>query len=475
MNDAASLYGSIIYRKAPVVMKMLERLTGEEEFQEGMREYLATFGYANAAWPDLIGILDRRLRYDLASWSDVWVEKPRRPTIYTSLERDTEGNIARLSLDQSDPADAGRLWDQRLNVVLSYPHTTRSFPVQLDAEGGDVDAAIGLPAPDFVLANGAGLGYGLFVPDSTSLEYLLQNLPAVEDGPARGVAWLTLWDAMLESRIPPGRIIDLALATLATERDELIIERVLSDLEAVYWRYLPRSDRDRRAPDIESFLWSLTEGAKLPRLKSAYFETYRSLALTGSALHNLTLLWRGELEVEGLSLSERDHTSIALLLAVHEVPDADRILDEQMDRIDNPDRSDQFVFVRSATSADPRVRDDFFDRLADETNREHEPWVLEGLGYLHHPLRAGSSERYIAPSLGLLEEIKQTGDIFFPKRWLDATLSGHSSAAVAQTVCDFLVQNPGYPRRLRQKIQQSADPLFRAASILHGFDASDCE
>ena len=48
-------------------------------------------------------------------------------------------------------------------------------------------------------------------------------------------------------------------------------------------------------------------------------------------------------------------------------------------------------------------------------NRRHEPWVLEGLQYLHHPLRAAQSENYVRPSLDMLAEIQRTGDLFFPK------------------------------------------------------------
>ncbi len=73
----------------------------------------------------------------------------------------------------------------------------------------------------------------------------------------------------------------------------------------------------------------------------------------------------------------------------------------------------------------------------------------------------------------MLEEIQRTGDIFFPKRWLDATLSGHSSEGAAEMVCQFLVGHPGYPGRLRGKILQSADPLFRAAAILHDWTPPD--
>ena len=74
--------------------------------------------------------------------------------------------------------------------------------------------------------------------------------------------------------------------------------------------------------------------------------------------------------------------------------------------------------------------------------------------------------RFIRPSLELVEEIQRTGDIFFPSGWLDATLGGHNSAEVADTVRGFLDGlGQDYPRRLREKILQSADMLFRSASI----------
>jgi aminopeptidase N len=68
----------------------------------------------------------------------------------------------------------------------------------------------------------------------------------------------------------------------------------------------------------------------------------------------------------------------------------------------------------------------------------------------------------------MLEEIQRTGDIFFPLAWLDATLSGHNSQAVASTVQKFLDSRPDLPPRLQGKLLQAADPLFRAAAILGG-------
>ena len=89
------------------------------------------------------------------------------------------------------------------------------------------------------------------------------------------------------------------------------------------------------------------------------------------------------------------------------------------------------------------MRDEFFASPGDVANRRREPWVLEAVAYLHHPLRAEASlQLHRAEPRRCCEEIQRTGDIFFPKRWMDATLSGHSSASAARMVRTFLAELP---------------------------------
>ena len=58
------------------------------------------------------------------------------------------------------------------------------------------------------------------------------------------------------------------------------------------------------------------------------------------------------------------------------------------------------------------------------------------------------------------QEIQRTGDIFFPKRWMDAIFS----AAAAQVVRTLVDRPPStYPDRLRWVVLSSADNLFRSA------------
>ena len=294
----------------------------------------------------------------------------------------------------------------------------------------------------------------------------VEHLPEIGDPLTRGSAWVTLWDALLDGELAPSRALDLALDALPRETDELNVQRVLSYLQQVYWKFASDRERAPRAPRVEQMLGDGLAKAATTSLKSAYFSALRDVALTPATLGWLARVWRGDDAVPGLTFAETDFIALAQELAVREVVDWKIILRQQVQRTLNPDRKARLQFVVAALSSDPAERDRFFTSLADVANRRREPWVLDGLRYLHHPLRARASVRYIGPSLDLLEQIQQTGDIFFPKRWMDATLNGHRSPDAARIVRAFLDGAPtSYPDRLRRIILSSADDLFRASSL----------
>jgi aminopeptidase N len=283
----------------------------------------------------------------------------------------------------------------------------------------------------------------------------------------RGAAIVTLWEEMLDGRVRPNALADLLLAAVAREKDELNVERMLGYTQQLYWRFLDPKTRAAIAPRLDATLRAGMTDAASQSLKSAWFNAIRDTAEGANTLAWLERVWRQTETIPGLVLAESDYITLAQELAVRGVGNAEEILATQIERTQNPDRKARMIFVRPALSGEQARRDAFFESLKDLKNRGREAWVLEGLGYLHHPLRAGASQRYVLPSLELLTEIQKTGDIFFPKRWMDATLSGHRDPAVAQTVRSFLAGlHPGYPDRLRRIILSSADDLFRMPRIV---------
>ena len=241
LNEAGSLYGAIIYQKAPIVMRHLESLMGEEVFRDGLREYLKKYSFGNATWSDLIAILDARTPADLAAWSQrlgrgAGPADDRRPS-----SRSKGGKIARLAFRQiRSRASASRVWPQELrdraglrrSIAADHGrHSTRPSV--------EVPEAVGLPAPLYVLPNGGGWAYGGFALDARSLAYLSTSAAASCPIPlTRGAAWVTLWDALLDQRISRRAVRRPRATALPRETDEQLTSRILGYCAGAWWRFL---------------------------------------------------------------------------------------------------------------------------------------------------------------------------------------------------------------------------------------------
>ncbi|MFT4671354.1 MAG: aminopeptidase N [Pseudohongiellaceae bacterium] len=460
LRFAGTLYGAIIYQKAPIVMRHLENRIGEEAFREGMREYLATYSYGNASWPDLIAILDKLTPEDLSSWSQVWVSEAGRPNIMVQRQGDD------VLISQQDPQAQGRIWPQTLNVRAGSLSASKNFTIEL---GEQPQRLIGAGKADFILPNGSGLEYGNFLLDERSRNHLITNVSQLEPALLRGAAWVTLWDQLLAGYLAPSVFTDSLLNALPIEQNELIVDRLLGYLGRIYWNYGGAEERGNLAPQIEVLLWSQVNSDRSRSARSAFYASYRQLALSEEGTARLERLWLGEESVEGLPLSETDQIALASGLALRGLSNAEDILDQQRQRIQNPDRLARFDFVRPALSSNLASRKAFFEFLAQAENRNREAWVLNGLQYLHHPLRVADSIEFIQPALELLTEIQATGDIFFPSRWLDVNLGGHNSIEAADIVTAFLNDSESLSPRLRLKVLQSSDRLFRSAGLVYGW------
>ena len=467
LNQAGTLYGPIIYQKAPIVVRQLERIMGEAQLRLGLQSYLKRYSYGNADWDDLIDILDGLTAENLVEWSELWVNESGRPTIGVSLETKDEV-ITVLELRQADEATEGdRAWNQRFSVLLGYRDGNHILvPAHLHDEVVTVLDATGERAPDFVIPNGEGVGYGRMALDSASREFLLQNLPSVKLPITRAIAWLSLWDAVLEGEVRADVFIDLAQRALPLETDEQNVSLVLDYLGSAYWQFLSPSQREVIGGGLEVLIWDQLEAATERSIAATFFQTYRDIAETDEAVARLLAIWEMEESVPGVPLSERDLTTLALELAVRDVNGSEAILEVQRDRIGNPDRRAEFEFVMGALADDAAIREGFFAALAIPANRERETWVLRGLRYLHHPLRARDAERFIRPSLDMLDDIQSTGDIFFPGRWLGAILGGHQTASAAAIVDAYLNERVDLAPRLRAKVLQAADGLWRASIVV---------
>ncbi|MEO6521449.1 MAG: M1 family aminopeptidase [Mucilaginibacter sp.] len=461
LKDAGSLYGNIIYHKAPIMMRQLELLMGKENFQNGVREYLKTYAYHNATWPDLIKILGKYTTEDLNTWNNTWVNQPGRPVFNYSLVS-KNGKITRFILLQHAERGIARTWTQNFEITLYYPGSTKTIAVNMTKGVADLKETQGLKRPMYVLFNSGGEGYGLFPTDKD----LYNSITEIQSPLQRTSAYISLYENMLAGRyIKPAALLDLYTKALNAEKEEMSLRLITGYISSIYWQFITPANRQKTSDQLEGALWQALQQQTAPNNKKILFSTYQSIYQSATARNNIYTVWKQQQPPAGVKLSEDDYTGLSFSLALRN--DADTtILTQQYARITNPDRKKRFEFIRPALSSDVKVRDQFFHSLQDLKNRAKESNVLTALSYLHHPLRQGTSVKYLAKSLDMLQTIQVTGDIFFPQSWLSSTFGSYQSAEAAQIVNTFLANHPNYNEKLKAKIQQSTDNLMRASNKL---------
>jgi aminopeptidase N len=461
LKDAGTLYGNIIYHKAPIMMRQLERLMGKDKFQEGVRVYLNKFRNSNASWPDLISILDDYTPEDLQKWNKVWVNEPGRPLIEYKIET-SQNKITKFTVFQTPEYGKKRLWPQLFELQLFYPGSTKEITVNLNGSAVNVKEALGLDIPNFILFNSSGQGYGVWPTDTS----LFSNISAMEKPLNRATAYISTYENMLIGRsITPTESLRLFVDNIILEKEELNVKLLSNYISSIYWGFLDSGQRTLASEQLERSLWTAINSQTTPNIKKLLFKAYQDIFMSTEARKRLYNLWLNSSSVAGIKLTEDDYTALAFSLSLRDDEDS-LILSNQLKRITNPDRRKRFEFIMPALSADVLVRDRFFKSLASKANREKEANVASALYYLHHPLRQLSATKYLPVSLDLLSEIQATGDIFFPQNWLQSTLGNYQSTAAADIVRKFLIDHPDYNPKLKAKILQAADNLFKAEKLL---------
>lgn len=467
LDDAGSLYGPIIYQKAPIALRQLEILIGENTLRDALRDYLSTHAFGNASWPDLLRILHDRTPLDLAAWSRAWIDERDRPTLSISARRTPAGQTL-LRVHQRDPLARDLVWPQHLQVLIGWGAATRTLDVNSGEPTVSIDDAEDLPTPGWMLPGGGGLAYGAVELDDATIAFLTGHVHELDDALVRAVAYLSLWDAMLDGQIPPATLFETQLAAIASESDELGRQLLFDQVRQTFWRFTSVAARGAAAARLESVLLAGLQRAVGASAKATWFTTLRAVACTEPTLEWLGTIWDRTQSIDGLVLAEADETALTLDLALRWPHRAEAIIAAQTARIDQAERQARLSFIAPFVSPDAATRTAAFDRLADPAQRTRETWVLDAVRYLHHPLRAEASAYLVRPALALMRELQRTGDIFFPARWADATLAGHRSMSVASDVRRFIDTLPAdYPPRLLGILLTAADPLLRASRLLH--------
>lgn len=263
----------------------------------------------------------------------------------------------------------------------------------------------------------------------------------------------------------PAELLALLAKGLSIEKEETNLQLLSGYITSLYWTFSRPKDRATVAPQLEDALWKAMEAQPESNSKKVLFKAYQNVYVSDTAMKRIYAIWQQQQPPANIKLAEEDYISLALTIALKN-DTASTVIAQQRNRLKDTDKKLRLDFLIPALSASVAVRDSFFTSLAIPRNRAKEAWVVTALRYLHHPVRQSTSFKYLPKSLALVEEIQRKGDIFFPQNWLSATFGAYQTKEAWQVVQQFLRRHPDYNPRLKAKILQATDNLYRAQGLL---------
>lgn len=464
MKMAGTLYGAIIYNKAPIVFQQLEQIMEPENFRQAVREYLRTFSHDNADWSDLVTIFDKYSDSDITGWSNAWVYGKGMPNIAHKTAPDNPGNLV---LEQTNMVASDDFPMQMLGLLIKTQESEEQQNIWFNQPVVPVND-LGLKHDSrIVIPNGTGMGYGYFILSPTDIDFLKQKTsgsnslnPLFPDETMRAQLYINVFENFLNGNMDEDSFAQFLFSAVESEEHQPLINYLLGILETWALRFPYYSQNEDWQKKLDDLLWEKLTAAPA-RSAETYFESWMTLTRQPGSDEKMDGLYNGAIPVPNLTISDENRTQLALEYTIR-YPANRSLVEKELNRIDNPDRLRRLEFILPAISSDPKERDEFFNQLKKAENRRPEPWVLDALYFLHHPAHTHQGKQYVAESLVLLEEIQKTGDIFFPLNWLAATFQQYHDPEIITLVEQYLEENPQLPENLKLKVFQATDINFRS-------------
>jgi aminopeptidase N len=526
LSAAKSAYGAIVYNKAPAFLRQAEFYLGEDKFQTAVRAFLKKHEFGNAGWEDLVKEFEKAGEQNLQKWAQAWVMQRGLPVYRPEIRKIPQGFAPEFH--GTDVLRQGAVWSQKTRVLALPRNIDRNaLPVEFyvqpidlypsagdamlgrgyetSASHGDLDAA-------FVFPNYQDYGYGIFLLDPMSRDYVLKNIGKEKDDFLRTMIWGALWDSVREAEMDPREYVDLVVKELKTETDESTIQTLLSRVSTAMRYYLsepgavatgstsaPRSSNRTRNPvatapgsdlqtRLETLLIDRMQNAPTPGQKITYYRAFLSIGSSANARRIMKeILKKSEPRAvatgptrakrssvttsnpvatapgSDMKVSTKDRFDIVQRLIILGDPDAPKLLAD-LERTETSDDAKRYAYAAKAGIPTAESKAKFWNDFVNNKDLS-ESWIEAAFGPFNNIRHAELTLPYLERALKELPNHKRNRKIFFVNGWLGAFIGGQKSEQALAIINKFLADNPDLDRDLRLKILENADIIERAVKI----------
>jgi aminopeptidase N len=534
LSAAKSAYGAIVYSKAPAFLRQAEFYLGEDKFQTAVRAFLKKHEFGNAGWEDLVKEFEGASKRNLQEWAKRWVTQRGMPKFSTKLVFKADGSELGYSMEESDTINEGGSWQQKTKLyratnLLSGPFIQgNDLPWEKDSVHVLGHARHITLMTHYYFPNYGDYGYGIFLLDDKSRDYVLKNIQNEKDPFLRSMMWGALWDSVREGELDPRVYVELVVKVLGSssaggrttpsagqkatgihpsfskegsQEDEsttaLLLNRVGTALN-YYIDPVIRSQTNMRTADtiglaerVENMLITGMINAATQGQRITYYRAFLQSTESDNARGALKAMLKASME-------SRSRSTSTFPPGLYSEEDMERILRfEEMirrlplktkDRFDivtrllilgDPDAPKLLADLEKTETSDDAKRYAYAAKAGiptaenkakywnDFTNNKEisESWIEAAFGPWNSIRHSELTLPYLQRALQELPNHKRDRKIFFVNGWLGAFIGGQRSEEALGIVNKFLADNPGLDNDLRLKILENSDLIERAIKI----------
>mgnify|MGYP006188412863 CR=1 FL=1 len=459
--DAFTNFDGITYGKGASVLKQLPYYLGEENFRQGVANYLRTHAYGNTELMDFTRALGNAANKNLDTWTEEWLYQAGLNSVQAQVQCD--GDILQsLTLNQTAPQEHPTLRAQRVQVGLFSLDTDEeaqlfaALPVTYQGAHTSVAIPQTTPCPDFVYPNLDDWGYVKIHLDDKSHHLLQSRIQAFTDDGLRIMLWQGMWDSVRDVNWPLTKFVKFAVDQLPAEHDDRIINQMSSLLGyANDYLWLMDPQGNQLAPvrhDIEQLLWtrvvSASPGSDQQKI---WFDQWVEAASETQHLQQARALLKADEKIKGFTLDQDRRWRLVLLLNRFAYRDYETVTREEAQR-DGSDRGQLNLLMAQATRPSATVKEEWlrhlFARESTYKLTELRAVMTELFPANQLPLFDRYSGHILAALPQLASEKEERFIALFTRNLLPATCSTESVNALHSAISDYANLSPSLDKAL---------------------------
>jgi aminopeptidase N len=367
LADVEVNFDGITYAKGASVLTQLVHWVGTEGFDAGLRSYFRTHAWGNTRLADLLAELEAAGGRDLDAWARQWLQTAGVATLSPDVELTPDGDIARLAVVQTAPAEHPVLRVHRLaigcyDLVDGRLQRTRRLELDVDGARTQVPELAGTPAPDLLLVNDDDLAYAKIRLDPRSMTTAVTHLADFADSLPRTLVWGAAWDMARDAELPARDFADLVLNNIASVDDPSVAQTLLRQLASTLAFYVAPEHRVATVMATADRLLALLRAAAPGSDAQLLFaRSFAAHAHSPAQLDTVRGLLDGSAVIEGLTVDAEMRWALLGALAAGGAAGDDDI-DAELTRDDTATGRVQAAAARASIPT-PEAKEQVWDQV----------------------------------------------------------------------------------------------------------------